>query len=311
MVDFDNAYQFFGRRGGGGGDDDGMGNGMSDGMDDGINNEVIGGRSHRRNNYRSGGGDNTDDFFAGGGKKENERSFTVHHTSVGSFSEGRFISSSASGAAKKAASAIFRRLDIEMGFKKNPKNAKPVPQNSALKAKYGKKRVVSVSFVLYRIDRKNPNKYYAYDATRVVFDRPEVIERAGASIKISQKIDVKKGELSADLHAENKAAQKKRADVKRKARDAEAGVVRKPRKAAAKKAKAPKAPKAPKAAKKAKAPKAAKAPKSAKKLTINDIIKSLSKPPVAGKPKKTKAAKAAKKPRAAKKTTGGGSCSFF
>jgi len=303
MADYDNAYQFFGRRGG---DPDEESEDQDKGQD-----ELSGGSKYTsKRNYRSGGeGPETDDFFAGGGKKENERSFTVHHTSVGTFTDGRFISSSASGAAKKAASAIFRRLDIEMGFKKNPKNAKPVPQNSVLKAKYGKKRIVKVSFVLYRIDRKNPNKYYAYDATREVFDRPEVIERAGATIKITQKIDVKKGELSAELHAENKAAQKKRAEVKRKARDAEAGVVRKPRKAA-KKAKAPKAekkakaPKAPKAAKKAKAPKAE---KKVKKLTINDIIKSLSKPPVAEKPKKTKAAK---KPKAAKKISGG-NCSFF
>lgn len=293
MGDYDNAYQFFGRRGGDVDDEEEQ------------EQEQEGGSNYTK---RRSGGDgevaNNDDFFAGGGKKDNERSFTVHHTNVGSFTEGRFISSSASGAAKKAASAIFRRLDIEMGFKKNSKNAKPVPQNSALKAKYGKKRVVKVSFVLYRIDRKNPNKYYAYDATREVFDQPEVIERAGATIKISQKIDVKKGELSAELHAENKAAQKKRAEVKRKARDAEAGVVRKPRKAAkktkaAKKEKAPKAPKAAKAAKKV---------NKVKKLTINDIIKSLSKPPVAEKPKKTKAAK---KPKAAKKTTGGGNCSFF
>ena len=292
MADIENAYQFFGRRSGGG-DDDIEGDDFNGGS-----------RHNRRSYYKSGGNADTtegDNFFAGGGKKENERSFTVHHASVGTFSGGRFISSSASGAAKKAASAIFRCLDVEMGFKKNAKNAKPVPQNSALKAKYGKKRVVSVSFVLYRTDRKNPNKYYAYDATRTVFDRPEIIERAGATIKISQKIDVKKGELSADLHAENKAAQKKRADVKRKARDVEAGVVRKPRKAAKK----------PKAA--AKKPKGA---KGAKKITINDIIKSLSKPPAAGKPKKTKAAKktrAAKKPRSGKKsaTTGGGNCSFF
>jgi hypothetical protein len=289
MADFDNAYQFFGNRQGGGVDDDDY-------------NDETG-----HNNASDSRGD---DFFAGGGKKENERSFTVHHTSVGTFTDGRFISSSASGAAKKAASAIFRRLDVEMGLKKNPKNAKPVAQNSALKAKYGKKHVLQVSFVLYRIDRKNPNKYYAYTATRVVFDRPEVISRGGATIKISQKIDVKKGQLSAELQAENKAAQKKRAEVKRKARDVEAGVVRKPRKAAkgAKKAKAPKAAKKAKTAKKADHA-------SPKKLTINDIIKSLSKPPISGKVKKTKAAKkpkAEKKAKRAKKTTGGsGFCSFF
>jgi len=286
MTDFENAYQFFGnRRGGAPGEDD-----------DEKDNDIFGGEGPTYSN---------DDFFAGGGKKEYERSFTVHHTSVGSYNDGRFISASASGAAKKAASAIFRRLDVETGLKKNPKNAKPVPQNSALKAKYGKKPILQVSFVLYRIDRKNPNKYYAYTATRVVFDRPEVISRGGATIKITQKIDVKKGQLSAELEAENKAAQKKRAEVKRKARDAEAGVVRKPRKAkAAKKPKAEKKPKTEKAAKKSKAAKG-----SPKKLTINDIIKSLSKPPSAGKVKKTKAAK---KPKAAKKTTGGsGYCSFF
>jgi hypothetical protein len=294
MADLENAYQFFGRRGG---------NNEYDVEDD---DQFTGGN----NNFKYGGNDDADNFFAGGGKKENERSFTVHHTSIGTFTDGRFISASASGAAKKAASAIFRRLDIEMGFKKNPRNAKPVSQNSALKTKYGNKRVVAVSFVLLRIDRKNPNKYYAYDATREVFDRAQVIERAGASIKITQKIDVKKGNLSADLHAENKAAQKKRADVKRKARDAEAGVVRKPRKAAKAAKKAPKAAKAAKGAKKTKAAKKA----SPNKLTINDIIKSLSKSPVAEKPKKVKAAKkpkAAKKTKGAKKTTGGGYCSFF
>jgi hypothetical protein len=63
------------------------------------------------------------DFFAGGAKDANERSFTVVKASVGSFEGGRFISTSAYNAAKKAATAVFRHVDIESGVTKPRKQA--------------------------------------------------------------------------------------------------------------------------------------------------------------------------------------------
>ena len=271
-----------------------------------------------------------DDFFAGGAKAVNERSFTVEKADIGSFSGGRFISTSSYNAAKKAATAIFRHIDVESGVAKprkqaaSTKNGREVTVNRTLAQRYTKKNPVSqITFVLHRIDRQNPQKYYAYTAERLHASKPKIIRRGDVDVAFNHVITVKQSDLSDDYVALNAQLSKdfnaaKRA-AKRRAENPD-----KPLKA--RKPKAPKAPKAAKAAKAAKAPKAAKAakaakaPKAAKKITVADIIKSSSMPakPVKA-PKAPKAPKTAK-PKTAKKTTGkaprkalfgGGSCSFF
>jgi hypothetical protein len=280
------------------------------------------------------------DFFAGGAKDKNERSFTVEKASIGSFSGGRFISTSAYNAAKKAATAVFRHIDVESGVAKprkqaaTTKNGKEVVVNRTLAQKYSKKNPVSeVNIVLHRIDRLNAQKYYAYTATRLRAERPIVIPRTanGKTVNVSFNftISVKPAELSANYAAMNAELAKefnaaKRAAKRRAANGDKPVKARKP--------KAEKAPKAPKAAKAPKAKKAAKTPKAkaakGKKITVEDIIKQLSAPKTktvkapktkAAKAPKTKAAKAPKaktpKTKTAKKTPkglfGGGSCSFF
>ena len=276
------------------------------------------------------------DFFAGGAKDKNERSFTVEKASIGSFSGGRFISTSAYNAAKKAATAVFRHIDVESGVAKprkqaaTTKNGKEVVVNRTLAQKYSKKNPVSeVNIVLHRIDRLNAQKYYAYTATRLRAERPIVIPRTanGKTVNVSFNftISVKPAELSANYAAMNAELAKefnaaKRAAKRRAANGDKPVKARKP--------KAEKAPKAPKAKKAAKAPKA-KAAKG-KKITVEDIIKQLSAPKTktvkAPKTKVAKAPKAPKTPKAPKakkapKTRnvkkapkglfGGGSCSFF
>jgi hypothetical protein len=168
-----------------------------------------------------------------------------------------------------------------------------------------------VEIVLYRTDRQNAHKYYAYTAVREKIDNPQVVERVNANGKTAKvvfqyKINVKPSELDEEYKEKNAQLSKEFNSTKRalKRRDANEG---KPVKAA-------KAPKAPKAAKAAKAPKAAKAAKAPKKITVDDIIKSLTvkptkatKPAKAAKapkaPKAAKAAKAAKAPKAAKLVT--------
>ena len=274
------------------------------------------------------------DFFAGGAKDKSERSFTVEKANIGSFSGGRFVSTSAYNAAKKAATAVFRHIDVESGVAKprkqaaTTKNGRDVAVNRTLAQKYTKKNPVSeITFVLHRIDRQNAQKYYAYTATRLRADRPIVIPRTanGKTVNVSFNftISVKPAELSADYVAMNAELAKEFNAAKRAAKRRAANGD-KPVKA--------RKPKAAKAAKAAKAPKAAKgkkitiediikdlsAPKTkamkTKKMTVNDIIKELSAPkakaPKAKAPKaKTPKAKGAKK--APKGLFGGGSCSFF
>jgi len=275
-----------------------------------------------------------DDFFAGGAKAVNERSFTVEKADIGSFSGGRFISTSSYNAAKKAATAIFRHIDVESGVAKprkqaaSTKNGREVTVNRILAQRYTKKNPVSqITFVLHRIDRQNPQKYYAYTAERLHASKPKIIRRGDVDVAFNHVITVKQSDLSDDYVALNAQLSKdfnaaKRA-AKRRAENPDKPLN-------ARKPKAPKAPKAAKAAKDpkaAKAAKAAKAPKAAKKITVADIIKSLSMPvkpvkaPKAPKAPKTKTAKPkTAKPKAAKKTTGkaprkalfgGGACSFF
>ena len=279
------------------------------------------------------------DFFAGGAKDKNERSFTVEKASVGSFTGGRFVSTSAYNAAKKAATAVFRHIDVESGVAKprkqaaTTKNARDVGVNPALAKKYTKKSPASeVTIVLHRIDRQNAQKYYAYTATRLRAERPIVVERTAngktVSVSFNFTVSVKPAELHQDYVAMNAELSKefnaaKRA-AKRRAENPDKPV----------KARKPKAEKA------AKAPKAPKAAKGEKKLTVASIIKALSKSSEAAKaPKAPKAPKAAKAPKAPKAKApkakapkakapkapkakapkakapkglfGGGSCSFF
>ena len=278
---------------------------------------------------RTGGGDfddgsdeespETSDFFAGGAKDVKERSFTVENASIGSFTGGRFIATSAYNAAKKAATAVFRHIDVESGVAKprkqaaTTKNGREVVVNRSLAQKFTKKNPVSeVNFVLHRIDRQNAQKYYAYTAQRIRAPTPIVLKRGNTTVTFNFAITVKPALLHSNYVSKNAELAKefnaaKRA-AKRKAENPDKP--RKPRKTKA--AAKPKAPKAPKAAK------AAKAPKAAKKLTVEDIIKSLSAPPKTKAPKtkapkapKTKAPKASKGKAPRKALFGGGSCSFF
>ena len=294
------------------------------------------------NDFKHGGynGDNEDmvdneDFFVGGAKDVKERSFTVEKASIGSFTGGRFIATSAYNAAKKAATAVFRHIDVESGVTKprkqaaTTKNGRDVVVNRSLAQKYTKKNPVSeVNFVLHRIDRQNAQKYYAYTAQRIRAERPVVIKRGSVTVSFNFTITVKPSILTSEYKSKNDELSKefnaaKRA-AKRKAENADKPRKPKAPKAKAAKAKAAKAPKAPKAPKAAKAPKA---PKAAKKITVEEIIKSLSVPikvkktkaPKAKAPKapKAKAPKAHKSPKAKtgkasrKALFGGSSCSFF
>ena len=250
----------------------------------------------------------SEDFFAGGAKAANERSFTVVKASVGSFEGGRFISTSAYNAAKKAATAVFRHVDIESGVTKprkqasTTKNVKEITVDKSLAAKFKRSPMSKVEIVLYRTDRQNAHKYYAYTAIREKIDNPQVVERVNVNGKTARvvfqyKINIKPSELDEEYKEKNVQLSKEFNATKRalKRRDTNEG---KPAKAA----KAAKAPKAAKAAKAAKAPKAPKAAKGAKKITVDDIIKSLTvKPTKVAKPAKpAKAAKPAKPAKAAK-----------
>ena len=275
-----------------------------------------------------------EDFFAGGAKGANERSFTVVNASFGSFEGGRFISTSAYNAAKKAATAVFRHVDVESGVTKprkqakTTKNVKEIEVDKSLAAKFKKSPISQVEFVLYRTDRQNAHKYYAYTAVREKISNPKTVERVNADGKTARvvfqyTVSVKPSELDEEYVQKNAQLSKEFNATKRalKRREANDG---KPVKAP--KAKAAKAPKKitvdeiiksltvkPKAAKPAKAAKAAKPAKAAKLITVDDIIKSLSKPIAAKGAKKPKAAKgAAKKGKAPRKALyGGNSCSFF
>ena len=134
----------------------------------------------------------SEDFFAGGAKGANERSFTVVNASVGSFEGGRFISTSAYNAAKKAATAVFRHVDVESGVTKprnqakTTKNVKEIEVDKSLAAKFKKAPISEVEFVLYRTDRQNAHKYYAYTAVREKLSTPKSVERVNANGKTAR-----------------------------------------------------------------------------------------------------------------------------
>ena len=244
----------------------------------------------------------------GGSKKENERTFSVESSNVGSpsYEGGRFISTSAYNASKKAATAIFRHVDNQMGIVKGDKK----------KGKTSKNHVKKVVFILYRHDKKNPDKYYKYEAERVQADEPVVVKRIlnkgtanekVSTITFSQSVTVRPLDLDEEYVNRNKEAQKVFAAKKRAQKKKEEAKLNPEKKT-----------------RKTKKPAAAKAKKVA---SIQDVINALSISPKAPKAdakkpkapkadsKKPKAAKAAaKKPKAAKaskKVKGGGYCSFF
>jgi len=268
-------------------------------------------------NFFAGGyADNAEDVLMklGGAKQENENTFCVESASIGSYQGGRFVSTSAYNASKKAATAIFKHIDKEMGITKQDKGKKAKGST--------KQHVKKIEFVLYRHDKKKPVKYYKYAAERVQADEPVVVIRTvnkgtpqekNIRITFAQKVSIRPIELDAEYVERNKEEQKIFAAKKRAAKRKAEGAAnpekkqRKP-KAAAKKAKkvasiedvikaltvpAKKAEKKPKAEKKAKAEKK---PKAEKKAKVE---------------KKVKAEKKANAGKKSKKVLKGGNCSFF
>ena len=264
-------------------------------------------------------GEDSEDFFGGARKKRStsmtkkaddssKHSFSVAYVDVGSYNGGHFVSSTATNAAKKAATAIFRHIDLESGAAKPPKNAKGqtkmVSINASLKEKYGKKPIsgVSVHFVILRKERKSLPKYYAYVAKRVKLSNPVETKKVGTrpAIKYEYKVELKADKLPAKFEAENEEFKKKYNSAKRAKK---AGVEKKMKKVASPKKAAAKKTGTKKVAKKAASGKST--PKKAKKASgveLDDIIKALSNSgqKKASPPKKVAAKKtAAKKPKRA------------
>ena len=277
-------------------------------MSDLMDNQVFGGNYYSRdyaedNDYDK---DEDNDFFAGGyaedsdllklgGKKEeNEMTFSVESASQGSYTGGRFVSTSSYNAAKKAATAIFKQLDKEVVKEvvKVKKAAKGANKNHAKK----------VEFVLYRHDKKKAVKFYKYEAERIQAEEPVVVKRTlnkgksnekTVTISFSQKITIHPVELDDEYVERNKEEQKVFAAKKRAAKR-KAEVAANPDKKQRK----------PKAAAKAKKPK--------KVASLQDVIDALTGPKKAEKkPKAEKKAKAEKATKKAKAVKGGGYCSFF
>jgi hypothetical protein len=297
-----------------------------------------------------------DDFFAGGNVNDNELyggakaegqcSFSVVSANLGTYEGGRFISSDAYGAAKKASTAIFRHLDIELGLAANRKlpktavNAQPVPKNKELIRQYGSSPINKVSFILERTDRSKPKKYYSYEAIRVKVDDPIVVTRkitpkaaaepepakgkgkakvpkSTVTITFNYKITIKPAELDEEyvqLNAEHqkKYNAKKRAE-KRKAENPDA--VEKPKrktKTAPKKvtsvADIIKALTSPAPKAEGKAPRKALATKAKVPKAPKAEGKAPKAPKAEGKAPRKALATKAKAPKAVK---GGGFCSFF
>ena len=278
--------------------------------DDLMDNELYGGNANDYDYDAEDAEDAEDNFFAGGNpednlyklggaKQENENTFCVESANVGSYQGGRFVSTSAYNASKKAATAIFKHLDKEMGITKQDKGKAAKGAKGTTKKQHVKK----IEFVLYRHDKKKPVKYYKYEAERVQADVPVVVDRVinkGTSkekkvrITFSQKVSVHPLELDAEYVERNKEEQKIFSAKKRAAKRKE--------EVAANPEKKQRKPKA--AAKSAKKP-------TKKVASIEDVIKALSAPSKKAekKPKTAKKAKDAKKTKKAVK--GGGFCSFF
>lgn len=238
-----------------------------------------------------------EDFFGGAGKKKrasqskksdesSKHSFSVASVDIGSYEGGHFVSSTATNAAKKAATAIFRHIDLESGAAKPPKTAKgeakAVKIDARLKEKYGKKPIsgVAVNFVILRKERKSLPKYYAYVAKRIKLSNPVETKKVGTrpAIKYEYKVELKSAKLPAKFEAENEEFKKAYNAAKRAKK---AAVEKKEKKAAAPKKTVAKKAAAPKKATGKKASSGKSTPKKAKKVSgvdLDDIIKALSNP---------------------------------
>jgi hypothetical protein len=238
--------------------------------------------------------DNMYASVAGGAKlDDDDNTYTIAHSSVG-YTGGRYVSKTASGAAKKAGTTIFK---IMRGSKKNP-----------ARSGTSDKKIAEAFVVLERTRQGKCKKYYAYDLHHIQLGDPKVVKIAGGpSLKYNYKTVAKKADLPNEYVDLNKEAKKKYAAVKKAQKAKDAGEVPKKRKPAASKK--------------------TKAAKKTKEATIDEILKSIvssKKAPkkAASPPKKApkKPASPPKKPasppkkvpkKAPKKKTGGGYCSFF
>lgn len=231
----------------------------------------------------------------GGAKlEEDDNTYTIAHSSTG-YTGGRYVSKTASGAAKKAGTTIFKSMK---GSKK------PVRSGNT------DKTIHEAFVVLERTRQGKCKKYYAYELEHILLGTPKVVTikydkngnklsgKNAPELKYNYKTTAKKAELPDEFVELNKEAKKKYAAAKKVQKAKENGEVPKPKR------------KTPAAAKK---PKKAPAPKNPKKTTaakdkadtVDKILKSI----VA---QKKKAPKQSPKKRAApKKKTGGGYCSFF
>lgn len=253
-------------------------NDTTDNTDDAIN------KSINDNMYAS---------ISGGAKLEDDdNTYTIAYSTVG-YTGGRYVSKTASGAAKKAGTVIFK---IMRGSKKNP-----------TRSGTSDKKIAEAFVVLERTRQGKCKKYYAYDLHHIQLGDPKVVKiTGGPNLKYNYKTVAKKADLPNDYAELNKEAKKKYTAAKKvqKAKDAGETPKRKP------------------------AAKAAKAAKKTKAATIDEILKSIVSPPndkkkAAKKPAKKAAKKPAKKasPPAKKASPpakkargpkkGGGFCSFF
>ena len=253
-----------------------------------------------------------------GGAKldETDNTYVIAHSSEG-YTGSRYTSKTPSGAAKKAASTIFKKM---RGSKKDSATSRD--------------RVVRSTFIVLERTRQGKCKrFYAYDVDQIQLAEPKVIrprtdkdgnrlsqarESIKGSIVYKYKTVAKVAVLPPAYLEANKEASKKFAAAKRAKIAKENGEpVKKQRKPAAKKGKKAAAPKKEKKAKKTAA--------ATKKATVDQLLLALTgkaspaakKGKKAAAPKKEKKAAApkkspkARKPRTKKGVVGGGYCSFF
>uniref|UniRef100_A0A6C0DMF5 Uncharacterized protein n=1 Tax=viral metagenome TaxID=1070528 RepID=A0A6C0DMF5_9ZZZZ len=268
-----------------------------------------------------------------GGAKldETDNTYVIAHSNEG-YTGSRYTSKTPSGAAKKAASTIFKKM---RGSKKDSATSRD--------------RVVRSTFIVLERTRQGKCKrFYAYDVDQIQLAEPKVIrprtdkdgnrlsqarESTKGSIVYKYKTVAKVAVLPPAYLEANKEASKKFAAAKRAKIAKENGEPVKKRKPAAKKAGVEKpknkTPRAGMGAKKAAAPKKEKKAKktaaATKKATVDQLILALTgkvspaakKGKKAAAPKKEKKAAApkkspkARKPRTKKTVAGGGYCSFF
>ena len=102
---------------------------------------------------------------------EKTRHFTIQGSDIG-FSGGHFKSDSPYKAAKKAARSLFTALEKDSKYARYKSNK-------------------SVKFLLRETTQGSEKKSYYYDASVLVLDPPEEVERAGKTIVIKRKVSIK------------------------------------------------------------------------------------------------------------------------